>query len=119
MQRKHNARLTPFAKQLRRVMTPEEGLLWHRFLKTYPVKFYRQRVIGRYIVDFYCSKAKLVVELDGGQHYEDAGEQQDRERTAFLESQGLMVIRFTNNDIQSHFYEVCSHIDHAVHRAME
>ena len=70
MQKKHNEQLTPFAKQLRRDMTKEERRLWYDFLRTYPAHVYRQRVIGHYIVDFYCAEAKLVIELDGSQHYE-------------------------------------------------
>ena len=70
MQSKHNKELTPLAKQLRREMTKEERHLWYDFLRTYPVQFSRQKVLGRYIVDFYSAKAKLVIELDGSQHYE-------------------------------------------------
>ncbi len=69
MQSKHNKELTPLAKQLRREMTKEERHLWYDFLRTYPVRFSRQKALGRYIVDFYSAKAKLVIELDGSQHY--------------------------------------------------
>ena len=80
-------------------MTKEERHLWYDFLRTYPVKFYKQRRIGNYIADFYCKEAGLIIELDGGQHYDEAGMKSDQERTAVLESYGLTVIRFTNLDI--------------------
>ena len=70
MDRKHNSKIVPFAKELRKNMTKEERHLWYDFLKTYPVRFLRQKVLGRYIADFYCAKANVVIELDGSQHYE-------------------------------------------------
>ena len=118
MQPKHNKQLVPLAKQLRREMTKEERHLWYDFLKSYPEKFLRQKVIGKYIVDFYCAKAKLVVELDGSQHYEDAGAVKDEERTEFLKQYGLRVIRIPNNEIHVHFREVCESIDHAVRQSL-
>ena len=83
MQPKHNKELTPLAKQLRSEMTKEERHLWYDFLRTYPIRFSRQKVLGRYIVDFYSAKAKLVIELDGSQHYETDRVEKDAERTAF------------------------------------
>ena len=71
MQPKHNKQLVPLAKQLRKEMTKEERHLWYDFLRSYPVRFSRQKVLGKYIADFYCAEAKLVIELDGSQHYED------------------------------------------------
>ena len=85
MQSKHNKQLVPFAKQLRKGMTKEERHLWYDFLRTYPVRFSRQKVLGKYIVDFYSAETKLVIELDGSQHYEDINAEKDAERTAFLE----------------------------------
>ncbi len=70
MQSKHNKDLTPFAKELRKEMTKEEKHLWYDYLSSYPIRFYRQKVLGRYIADFYCAEAGLVIELDGSQHYE-------------------------------------------------
>ncbi len=103
------------AQNLRKNMTPEERHLWYDFLKkAYPVQFNRQKVIGSYIVDFYCDQAKLVVELDGSQHYEQRGQEHDAERTAFLESLGLKVLRFTNLDVQRNFQGVCEEIDKVV-----
>ena len=95
-------------------MTKEERLLWNAFLRKYPVQFRRQYIIGNYIVDFYCHKAKLVIELDGSQHYEPHTCHNDRIRTAYLESQGLSVLRFTNTQITREFQSVCSEIDRIV-----
>ena len=114
MQSKHNKQLVPLARQLRREMTKEERRLWYDFLRIYPVRFLRQRVIGNYIVDFYCAQAKLVIELDGSQHYEADATQKDAERTAFLEQYGLRVLRFANNEVNENFSGVCEYIDLAV-----
>ena len=91
------------ARRLRREMTPHERKLWYLFLQKYPVKFYKQRIIDKYIVDFYCASAKLVIELDGTQHYEDQGVAKDAERTKVLESFGLKVIRYSNREIDREF----------------
>ena len=106
-----NPKLKILARNLRKNPTKEEGLLWHNFLRIYPMQFRRQYIIGNYIVDFYCHEAKLVVELDGSQHYEAVGQQSDAARTAYLESQGLFVLRFSNLDVTNSFYEVCEVID--------
>jgi len=92
-------------------MTKEESLLWYRFLSKYPFRFRRQYVIGDYIVDFYCHQAKLVVELDGSQHYEPEEAEKDRIRTKYLESLGLHVLRFTNLEVLQQFRAVCEAID--------
>ena len=110
----YNSKLKENARELRKNMTPQEKHLWYDFLKNYPIKFYRQRVIDNYIADFYCSKAKLVIELDGSQHYTEKGLNHDRIRTQILEKYGLTVIRFTNEQINTHFAEVCDYIDKAV-----
>jgi very-short-patch-repair endonuclease len=91
-------------------MTKEERHLWYDFLRGYPVRFLRQKVIDHYIVDFYCSAAGLVVELDGSQHYDEAAIIKDNERTKYLESQGLKVIRISNNEINNNFRGVCEFI---------
>ena len=114
MQGKHNKQLVPFAKQLRKDMTKEERHLWYDYLKTYPVRFLRQKVLWHYIADFYCAKAKLVIELDGSQHYEDINQEKDMERTAFLEHHGLTVLRIPNNEVSKNFRGVCEYIDSAV-----
>jgi very-short-patch-repair endonuclease len=106
------------AKELRREMTPQERKLWYMFLRTYPVKFYKQRIIESFIVDFYCHAAKLVVEIDGSQHYEPQGQAYDAERTAILEGYGLEVLRFSNRDINTDFRVVCEHIDNKVKRRL-
>mgnify|MGYP002958130992 CR=1 FL=1 len=89
MQPKHNKALIPMAKLLRRNMTKEERHLWYDFLRQHPARFSRQKVLGRYIADFYSAKAQLVIELDGSQHYEEQNAEQDAARTAFLEGYGL------------------------------
>ena len=110
----YNGKNIPFAKKLRKEMTPWERKLWYCFLSQYSVRFQRQKAIGEYIVDFYCAGAKLAVELDGGGHYCPEALQKDEERTAELRNQGVEVIRFCNLDIDKHFYEVCSEIDRVV-----
>lgn len=103
------------AQELRRNATKEEGHLWYDFLRTYPIQFQRQRLFERYIVDFYCDRARLVVELDGSQHYDGEGLERDVERTTFLERQfGLQVLRFSNLDINQNFEGVCTAIHLAV-----
>ena len=114
MEPKHNKQLVPFAKQLRKEMTKEERHLWYDYLRTYPVRFSRQKVLGKYIADFYSAEAKLVIELDGSQHYDDRNMEKDAERTAFLETYGLKVIRIPNNEISRNFRGVCEYIDSAV-----
>ncbi|MBE6943867.1 MAG: endonuclease domain-containing protein [Ruminococcaceae bacterium] len=111
MQSKHNKQFVPFAKQLRKNMTKEERHLWYDYLRNHPSRFFCQKVLGKYIVDFYCAQAKLVIELDGSQHYEDEELIKDTERTAFLEGYGLTVIRIPNNEINRNFRGVCEYID--------
>lgn len=118
MQRKHNKALTSKARELRRNMTKEERHLWYDFLREYPIPFSRQKVLGRYIADFYCAKAKLVIELDGSQHYEPDGMTKDADRTSFLAGYGLTVIRIPNNEINQNFDGVCSYVDQAVKRSL-
>ena len=111
MQSKHNKQLVPFAKQLRKEMTKEERHLWYDFLRTYPVRFSRQKVLGKYIADFYSAQAKLVIELDGSQHYEDENKEKDIERDTFLEGYGLKILRIPNNEVTRNFRGVCEYID--------
>ena len=118
MESKHNKQLVPFAKQLRREMTKEERHLWYDFLRTHPVRFSRQKVLGKYIADFYSAEAKLVIELDGSQHYEDDNLEKDAERTAFLEGYGLTIIRIPNNEVSRNFRGVCEYIDVAVRQSL-
>ena len=118
MQPKYNKQLVPLAKQLRKEMTKEERHLWYDFLRSYSVRFSRQKVLGKYIADFYSAKAKLVIELDGSQHYEDSCVEKDAERTAFLEGYGLTVIRIPNNEVNCNFRGVCEYIDNAVRQSL-
>ncbi|MBO4323634.1 MAG: endonuclease domain-containing protein [Clostridia bacterium] len=112
--RKHNKSLTTLAKTLRRNMTIEENLLWNKYLKSYPIKFYRQRIIDKYIVDFYCSKARLVVELDGSGHFSKKGIESDEIRDKLLSERGLTVCRINNIDVRKNFDDVCTYIDEIV-----
>ena len=118
MQSKYNKQLVPFAKQLRKEMTKEERHLWYDFLRTHSVRFSRQKVLGKYIADFYSAEAKLVIELDGSQHYEEINAEKDAERTAFLEGYGLTVIRIPNNEVMRNFRGVCAYIDAAVRQSL-
>ncbi len=102
------------SQKLRKDMTKEEKKLWYQFLRKYPVQFRRQYIIGNYIVDFYCYQARLIVELDGSQHYEPAEKAKDAIRTAYLESQGLQVVRYSNLDVDHRFRSVCEDIDRII-----
>ncbi|MBQ6873862.1 MAG: endonuclease domain-containing protein [Clostridia bacterium] len=110
----YNKQLKETAQKLRREMTPQERHLWYDFLKNYPIRFNRQRPIAKYIADFYCSQAKLVIEIDGSQHYSDEGKMDDENRTYVLNQYGLEVIRFSNRDINTNFEGVCIVIDQKV-----
>ena len=110
MNRENDRKLTPYARKLRRNMTKEERHLWYDFLRSLPVTVNRQKVIGPYIVDFYCAQAGLVIELDGSQHFEQEGISHDKERDNWLSERGLLVLRYANNDVNNHFAEVCEDI---------
>ena len=118
MDYKHNKSLVSKSRDLRKNMTKEERHLWYDFLRSYPVKFLRQKVLGKYIVDFYCAQAKLIVELDGSQHYEEHELVRDAERTAFLGQFGLTVIRIPNNAVNQNFSGVCEYIDGLVKQSL-
>ena len=100
-------------------MTPQERKLWYLFLRQYPVRFYRQRPIASYIADFYCASAKLVIEIDGAQHYTDEGYKRDWKRSDVLEAFGLRILRFTNEEIDRHFDSVCETIQNFMQRNIE
>ena len=102
------------AQELRKNMTLEERILWYQYLKDYPIQWNRQKVLGEYIVDFYCKTKKLVVELDGSQHYEPEQIAYDAKRTKYLKSLGLTVLRFSNTDIKTNLSGVCEVIDLAI-----
>lgn len=112
MQRNEN--LTGNARSLRKRMTKEEAKLWYQFLRLYTPRFHRQYVLGNYIADFYCHQAKLVVELDGSHHCTPEEIEYDEQRTQYLQSQGLRVLRFSNLDVMRQFHSVCEVIDMAV-----
>jgi len=107
----YNTELQERARSLRGSMTPQECQLWFQFLRSYPLRFRRQRPIGNYIVDFYCARAKLVVEVNGYEHFTDKGRRYDVRRKEFLESLGLKVLRFSDGDIERDFDRVCRCID--------
>ena len=110
----YNPKNIPLAISLRKKMTPWESCLWYRFLRTYPVRFQRQKAMGESIADFYCAKAHLVIELDGGGHYEPDGIEYDRWRDAYIAAQGIHILRFTNTQVDREFQAVCETIDRAV-----
>ena len=118
MDRKHNKAIVPAAKMLRKNMTKEERHLWYDFLRSYSVRFSRQKILGKYIADFYCAAAKLVIELDGSQHYEEIGIISDAERTAYLEQFGITVIRIPNNEVNQNFSGVCEYIEEQVRQSL-
>lgn len=116
--RKHNHSLVSNAKELRKNMTKEERHLWYDFMKEYPVRFQKQKILGKYIVDFYCAKVKLVIELDGSQHFEEKSIEYDAERTKYLQQYGLTIIRIPNNEINSNFDGVCEYIDNYIKQSL-
>ena len=118
MDRKHNKSIVYNARTLRKNMTKEERHLWYDFLRKYDVKFLRQKVLGKYIVDFYSAEVKLIIELDGSQHYDSSGIEKDNERTEYLEQYGLKVLRIPNNEINQNFRGVCEYIDSIVKQSL-
>ena len=110
MNKTNNSKLTGNSKNLRRNMTKEERHLWYDFLRLLPITVNRQKVIGNYIVDFYIASCKIVIELDGSQHYEDKGIEKDAVRDKYLESLGIKVLRYSNYDVTLKFRNVCEDI---------
>ena len=110
MNEQYNAKLTPNAQKLRKTMTKEERHLWYDFLKTLPVTVHRQKTLGCYIVDFYIASAKIVIELDGSQHYEEENRKMDIQRDTYLHSIGCAVLRYSNADVNQRFRSVCEDI---------
>jgi len=109
-----NKNLKSFAQKLRKNATKQENRLWYEYLRSYPIQFKRQKIIMNYIADFYCAKAKLVIELDGSQHYSKEGFERDRARDEMLSSLNLEVLRFSNLDIDQNFEGICERINHVV-----
>ena len=114
----YNRSNIPLAKALRKNMTPWERKLWFEFLRNYPVRFQRQKAIGNYIADFYCAKARLVIELDGGGHYSAEQSEKDTTRTRRLEAMNLTVLRICNMDIDRNFTGVCECVEQAVLKSL-
>ena len=107
----YNAKNIEYARQLRKDMTKQERKLWYEYLKKSNYKWYKQRRIGNYIVDFYCDKLRLVLEIDGSQHYEEEQKEYDKARTKMLNACGISVLRIANNKIDDNFLGVCEYID--------
>ena len=118
MEYKGNKGLVSNARSLRRNMTKEERHLWYDFLCSYPIRFSRQKVLGKYIADFYCAQAKLVIELNGSQHYNPENMKKDEERSEYLKGYDITVLRIPNNEIMRNFDGVCLYIDDAVKRSL-
>ena len=115
---RYNKGFVQLARELRKNMTEEERHLWYDFLREYPVRFMRQRVIGNYIADFYCAKAHLVIEVDGMQHNVKENREYDAERTAYLNECGIQVIRIANSEVNQNFDNVCKYIDNTVQQLL-
>ena len=114
----YNRENIPLAKEMRKNMTPWERKLWYDFLRNYPVRFQRQKAIGNYIVDFYCARARLVIELDGGGHYTLEQARKDEQRTHDLNAMNLTVVRICNLDIDRNFCGVCEYVDRLVQNSL-
>ena len=111
---KRNKKLLESSRILRKDMTRHEKHLWYDFLRSYPMHIYKQRIIENYIVDFYCPAAKLIIELDGSQHYTKNGMEYDEVRTEILEIYNLKVLRIPNIDVDTNFYGICQMIDEEI-----
>ena len=115
----YNGDLKIIARDLRKRMTKQERHLWYDFLKSYEYQFYRQRIIDRFIADFYCPAAKLVVELDGGQHYTEKKMLDDEHRSLIINQYGIEVVRIPNNEIDNNFYNVCTYLDSIIKKRIK
>ena len=115
----YNKDINNLAKSLPKQMTRQERHLWYDFLKSYEYQFYRQRIIDRFIADFYCPAAKLVVELDGGEHYTEKKILDDEHRTAIINQYGIYVVRIPNNEIDNNFYNVCTYLDSIIKKRIK
>ena len=116
---KKNNKLLNIARILRRNMTRQEKHLWYDFLRYYPVKIYKQRIIDNFIADFYCHSVRLIIELDGSQHYTSRGKARGEARTEILEKYGIYVLRFSNKDVDDYFEDVCRMIDRVINERIE
>ena len=118
MEYKHNKELTENAKFLRNNMTKEEKHLWYDYLRKCPVRFSRQKVLGKYIADFYSAEAKIVIELDGAQHFEKENRIYDEKRRKFLEQYDLKIIRIPNGEINTNFEGICRYLDKQIEQSL-
>ncbi|MBQ2818714.1 MAG: DUF559 domain-containing protein [Clostridia bacterium] len=116
---RYNGKNIHLARNLRKYATKQENHLWYDFLSKYKIRFQRQKMIDEYIADFYCDKAKLIIEIDGSQHYSSKGMEEDEKRTKKLEKYGIEVIRIENRQIDKDFGEVCGYIDYKVKQRIE
>lgn len=119
MSLKYNKKIIPYAKELRKNMTPQEKKMWYKFLSKYPIRFQRQKAIDNYIVDFYCHEARLAIELDGSQHQSRNGKIADNLRTDILRDSGVRVLRFSNEAVDNNFNRICELIDIAVKEGLK
>lgn len=119
LDRKYNRDLIRVAKNLRSNMTKEEKHLWYDYLKNYKVRFSRQKILGKYVADFYCAKANLVIELDGSQHYQEKELDYDKARTEYLSKFNIKVVRIPNNEVNKNFDGVCRYIDMTVQQNLK
>ena len=119
MSLEYNKNLIPKAKELRKNMTKQEKRMWYDFLRKYPIRFQRQKTIDNFIVDFYCHQAKLVIEIDGSQHYTEDGMEYDEARTAILNCYGLRVVRFKNVEVDKNFKNVCDTINDIINQTIQ
>ena len=110
----YNKKNVVLAKNLRKNATLQENHLWYDFLSKYEIRFQRQKTIDNFIADFYCHKAKLVIEIDGSNHLTAQNKEKDEFRTSILEGYGLKVIRFTNRQIDKNFDLICRYVDAVV-----
>ncbi len=118
MDSKHNKSIVPNAKELRKNMTKEERHLWYDFLRNHSARFSRQKVLGKYIVDFYSAQAQMVIELDGSQHFEEAGQEYDKKRDEYIKGYGLKIIRIPNNEVNENFDGVCAYLDSEITQSL-
>ena len=110
----YNRKLKSVSRKLRKDLTPTERALWSKIRKKQlnNFQFYRQKTIGDYIVDFFCPKSKLIIEIDGGQHHESEQIAKDELRTKYLKSKGFRVLRFTN-------IEILQNLDSVINKILE
>ena len=115
----YNRKMRERTRELRKNMTPQEKHLWYDYLKNYKVRFSRQKILGKYVADFYCAKANLVIELDGSQHYQEKELDYDKARTEYLSKFNIKVVRIPNNEVNKNFDGVCRYIDMTVQQNLK